>query len=504
MKQYYLIFCFLFYSSFLFSQTDTTNKIDENGYNVFYYENRQIASEGNMENGKPNGYWKTYYENGILKSSGNRKNYLLDSTWKFYNDSGKIVLEVNYLKDLKHGKRITYSENEIIEENFKKNVKNGFTNIYYKNYILKKSTPFKDGYEDGVSKKYSKDGRVITIFKYKKGFLVDRIKINRKDSKEKKHGKWKWFYDNGVVKSEGYFLHGKKNGYFKLYTREGDLLNIEKWKNNEKLVDVAELAKLEIKKEYYANGTIKAEASYKNNKPEGIRREYNKNGKIVASYIFNEGKKIAEGIIDEEGIRDGKWKEFYNKSGELRAVGEYDKGKKIGEWKFYFKNGNLEQIGKYNKKGYPEERWIWYYKLGNILREENYYLGKRDGLMVEYDENEKIITKGEYFDGVKEGEWFYKLGNYMEKGNYASGQRYGKWKHYDDEDNLLYEGKYIDGNRQGDHFWYRKDGTIKEKTSYMMGRKTGKSVKYNIDGTPFLIITYKNGKEIKYDGVDIY
>ena len=503
MKSNYFILIFLLSVSTLFAQNDTVNSIDANGYNIFRYKNGNIASKGNMVNGKPDGLWMTFYENGTLKSVGKRKNFLLDSTWLFYNDSGKIILEVNYLKNKKQGKRITYRQNEIIEENFESNVKNGITNIYFPNKSIKKSIPFKKGYEDGIAKEYNEEGRIITLYKYKKGYLIDKERINRVDSKKRKNGRWKWFYKNGNVSEEGNFFHGKKDGYFKKYDINGDLKSITKWDKGEEINDVPELIKLDIKKTYYPDGSIHIEESYKNNIPEGIRREYNKQGKVIASYIFKHGKKIAEGIIDDEGIKDGIWKYFYAENSQLKATGEYNKGKKISEWTYYYINGNLEQRGSYNEKGNPDGTWIWYYENGNVLREENYYDGVRNGLLIEYEENGDTITSGNYYDGLKEGTWFYKLGDYSEKGSYSAGKRYGEWLHYDDNNNLIYKGTYIDGNRNGIHYWYRKDGTIKDKESYVMGLKNGKCVKYNSDGTPFIIITYEHGNEVKYDGVDI-
>ena len=53
------------------------NTVSPNGYNVFYYENGNISSEGTMRNGKPDGYWKAYYTNNVIKSEGNRKNYFI-------------------------------------------------------------------------------------------------------------------------------------------------------------------------------------------------------------------------------------------------------------------------------------------------------------------------------------------------------------------------------------------------------------------------------------------
>ena len=73
------------------------NRLNQNGFNKFFYPSGQVSSEGNMVDGKPDGYWKTYYVSGVLKSEGNRKNNLLDSVWVFYSLSADTLKKINYL-----------------------------------------------------------------------------------------------------------------------------------------------------------------------------------------------------------------------------------------------------------------------------------------------------------------------------------------------------------------------------------------------------------------------
>ena len=100
----FLITVFIFGSVICHAQND----IDPNGYNVFYYDNGNVSSEGSMRSGKPDGYWKTYYLNKVIKSEGNRKNFELDSTWSFYNKSGNIAIEINYVKNLGYFMEMEY------------------------------------------------------------------------------------------------------------------------------------------------------------------------------------------------------------------------------------------------------------------------------------------------------------------------------------------------------------------------------------------------------------
>ncbi len=506
MKYFPVIFIFLCFSCFPLL---IKSQINPNGYNIFYHENGKISSEGNMREGKPDGYWKTFNEEEILVSEGNRKNFELDSTWKFYDDQGKIKMEINYLNGKKYGVRKTYREDEIIEENFVNDIKQGITSWYYTDGKLKKKVNFIDGLEEGMAKEYAKNGRIITLITYKSGFIVAREKINRYDNNKRKHGKWKYFYSNGILRQEGIYKHGLEDGYFKDYDVNGDLITTAKFIDGVKKEDARELVKLDVKKDFYPDGKVKIVAMYnKEGKPEGIRREYAPDGSIERSYIFKNGIIIGEGIVTEKGERDGFWKEYYDE-GNLRAEGKYDKDVKNGPWKYYHKNGKLEQEGSYNKEGQPDGEWWWYYGSGEILREEYYYLGRLDGTMTEYSEEGEVITRGEYIDGLEDGDWSYVTGDARIEGGYVEGMRSGLWKYYwipkeyGVAEVLRFEGRFVEDNPHGQHTYYWDNGKRKDAGEYIMGRKEGDWISYNYDGTPFLIISYKNGKEIKYDGIKI-
>lgn len=485
----------------VFSQN--SNTIKQNGYNIFYSNDSVIVSEGNMLNGKPNGYWKNYYPNGVLKSEGNRKDYLLDSLWKFYSEEGKIILEINYYKGKKNGYRTTYQDNEVIKENFINDVKQGNSLTFYPNNKIKFKTPFVNGLEEGVAREYSLNGNIIQLVTYKKGYIVDRERINRYDSDTLPNGKWKWFDDSEtVVLAEGNFKHGLKNGYFKKYDNDGNLISVTKYVNGEKFEKAEELVKLQVRTDYYPNGKIKVVGTYTaDGVPEGVRREYDENGKVEKSYIFKYGKLIGEGIFTDSGHKQGVWKEYYD-SGKLKATGNYRDNLHDGIWKYYYKNGQLEEIGKYIADK-PDSTWIWYHKNGKLLRKEHFYNGLSDGMLTEYDINENIVTQGDYLEDKKEGHWVYIVGDTKEEGEYMDGVRNGLWKSYYSDGNPLFIGKFIDDNPNGEHIWYWDNGKIKQRGNYIMGRKNGDWKKFDRNGAITIIISYSRGKEIKYDGINI-
>jgi len=491
----YIIYLLLLLSLHANSQNDSI-------YKKYYYPNGNISSEGMLVNGKPDAYWKTYYENGIIKSEGNRKNFQLDSMWRFYDNESTIILSINYKEGKKHGIRTTYYKEETIKENFEYDIKQGESILYFKNGKIKKKMFFIDGKIEGNAYEYSENGRIITIYEYKKGYLINREKINRFNSNQLKTGIWKEFYKNGKISTETWYFNGKRNGFHKEYDKKGNLITIEKYINGEKQQDVKELKEYELRKDYYPNGQVKIIGSYYNDKPDGVRREYSEEGKIVKSYIFDKGFLVGEGIVDESGYKQSFWKEYYT-TGELLAEGEYKDSEKIKQWKYYHKNGKTEQIGSYNKSGKATGNWKWYYESGKILKEEEFLNGLEEGFSKEYSENGKIIAEGEYLEGLEEGFWFYDINDNREEGKFFDGEKSGEWKQYYKQDSLIFIGKYINDTPDGRHVYYWTNGNKKREERYIMGIRNGEWKHYDKEGKLFLRIIYEDGTEIYYDNLKL-
>jgi len=396
---------------FLFPLTLLAQEKIKDGHKKFYFENGTISSEGIIKNGKPEGYWKNYYSNGIKKSEGNRKNFLLDSNWIFYNEFRDTTYKINYKEDKKNGLKITYSDscNIILEENFLADIKQGITTHYYDTLekIKWKEINYEDNIENGSAYEYGLDGRLITIMIYKKGTLIGKENINRYDTQNKKTGVWKKFHTkNGKLKEEATYKNDLLNGYLKEYDLKGKLINAVLYIDGEPQLFAEELFNLDIKKEYHTNGQIKKEGTYDiTGKEHGKFKYFNTNGEIEKVEIYDHGVLLAKGMIDDADRRQGYWEEYYI-NGELKSKGNYKDGKKIDNWEFYFANKQLLQKGNYLEGEKPTGTWYWYYSGGELLREESFRKGLEDGMLAEYFENGKLITKGEFIDGKKEGPWF--------------------------------------------------------------------------------------------------
>jgi len=501
---YKLIGTFLF---LLISLITFAQEINPNGYNAFYYENGQISSEGNFKNGKPEGTWKTYFETGELKSIGKRKNSVLDSIWVFYNVEGIVLKTINYKNDAFDGETKIYNNAGFLRksENYQEGKKEGFSYTFFENGKIKSKTNYIENKKENLAFEYNLDGIPVRVSRYENDFIRSTDVINQVDKNGLKQGKYIEFYEGlDQAKWEGEYLNDLKNGYFREYSRKGVLLSTTKFSLGEVAENAEELENLEIRTSYYSNGQISSLRSYRDGLLEGVSKQYDSSGTVTNSKIYRNGKLISEGIIDDEGIKQGFWKEYFLESGKLKAEGEYKKGARFGEWKFYFESGQLEQTGKYTDGGLEQGKWKWYYKSGKLLREEEYRRGKEDGYLFEYDEEGNTITQGEFIDGYEEGNWIITYGDFKEEGKYSVGLKNGVWKsYYTDNDELAFEGAYAVGTPEGKHTYYYQSGNKKLQGKYSGGVKDKIWTRYNSDGSTLLRIYYEEGKEIKLDGLTI-
>ena len=332
---------------------------------------------------------------------------------------------------------------------------------------------------------------------------MSRERINRLDNKGLKQGDWKDFYPNGEIKSEKTYKDDLIHGYYKEYDNHGKLTLTMLYENGSIVKSMVEdEPDIEIVTKHDQDGKLTYSGPFRNKVPVGIHREYGKDGKVINAYKYNDnGLLLSEGIIDEAGNLNGKWKDLYS-DGKIQAEGQFTDNRRSGSWKFYNLFEKIEQTGSYNN-GRPDGVWKWYYDNGQLLKEEEYYQGQRDGSSTEYSITGDIIAKGQYSDGEKNGEWKYKSGDLTEEGKYILGLKDGVWKSYFANGKLKFKGNFIQGNPDGQQTFYYDSGKIKEEQYFNMGIREKTWKKYDEEGTPLVVITYKNDAEVSINGVRI-
>lgn len=498
---------------FIFSVINGQDNINSNAYNIFYYGNGNISSEGIMKDGKPDGFWKTYYVNGKLKSAGIRNNFLLDSIWLFYYDNGKLKESISYLKGKKNGYLIKYQNiydstiitNHIplLKELYLNNLRNGKSMYYYPDGKIRQVLNYKNDKKHGICFEFSRDSIIQVVLSYHNNFLTDREIINNNDENGRKQGVWKEFFSNDNIKIEAGYIDNKLHGLYREYNISGRIIKSYRYEMGDLAEENAEDdIKIEIDNKLDAEGKIISSGGYRGDIPVGTHREYTEDEDIIKTKNYNDfGKVIAKGNVNSKGYKQGEW-EFYYNGGAVKSTGSYLDNKKERKWVYYYPSGQVEQTGNY-KQDKEDGYWEWFYQNADILRTEHFYNGMEDGEMTEYSELGIIISRGEFIEGLKEGNWVYRVGDHSEKGVFKYGLREGIWKHYYDNGELKFEGKYIQGNADGKHKYYYENGKLQEERVYIMGRKEKVWKKFDPAGNLIMFVSYRNDEEVKIDGIKI-
>lgn len=486
--------------------------INHNGFNKFYYPNGSLQSEGNLKDGKPEGYWVNYYPTGIIKSEGNRKNHELDSIWVFYTITGDTISKISYFNGKKNGfsyeyftkaSNPTYIGNIKSKELYINNLKEGASEYFYENGSLREIREYINNKEDGRGFVFANDGRIIMLYKYRKGAISERERLNRFNNENLKTGVWKEFFEYDKVKIEAYYKNGLLDGYYKEYSEKGKLLFTHLYRNGN-LIERIEDEEIESKEvvEYYADGSVKSKGSFVDKKPIGIHKEYDREEGVIISRIYDDfGHLLSSGKVDTNGFKVGMWEE-YDPDGNVKAKGRYRNNRKQGKWVYYFGSGAKEQEGEF-ERGRLSGLWKWYYPTGELWKEEEFYNNREEGIYIEYDVFGNIIVEGEYFDGEQEGAWLTLINDHKATGKYVTGLMDGRWKHFYDNGNLAYEGHYIQGNADGKHKYFYPNGNLKEEQFFNMGIRQKHWKKYDEEGQLIITISYKDDQEYRINGVKI-
>lgn len=477
----------------------------EDGYTVFNYPNGEIASEGYFFNGVPEGIWKSYYADGTLKSIGKKTNGLSDSTWIFYDSKGRKSKSYEYEFDQKNGCAIIYDTlgNKKQEIFYLNDVAQGESIAYYENGSIKSKVVLLDGKKEGEFIAYGLDGEIITEETYDNGFLKSRQTYNRYDENGEKTGVWRDFFSNGEVKSETTYKNGKKDGLTKTFDEKGRLVDMRRMKGDTAAYFGEDIVMIKLYKEYFPNGKIRLAGGDNNGKKSGIFREYDEKGNIVNGYIYEDDTLVSEGLILADGTYEGDWI-YYYKNGNKKATGSYNSGAKDGNWVYYYPNGKKEQQGNY-KDNKLKGDWTWYYQNGAIKRKEFFNRKEElEGTVYEYDSLGNEITRGDYYNGLREGDWFYQVGDFKEVGAYTLGQENGTWNYYYLNGKLAFTGNFNEGEAKGKHVYYHQNGMPKLYGKYLGGEKHGKWRYLNEVGDEIKVIEYKRGEIFRIDGFKVH
>jgi antitoxin component YwqK of YwqJK toxin-antitoxin module len=119
-------------------------------------------------------------------------------------------------------------ENAIITDVKTDKIKNGKWKEFNKHAVLIAEGVYANGLKHGTWREYYDDtGAIVVEEDYLHGI---------------QHGLYRSFYPNGRIFSEGQFINGLREGYFKIYDEHGNYIRHILFSSNQKVEDSGELA----------------------------------------------------------------------------------------------------------------------------------------------------------------------------------------------------------------------------------------------------------------------
>ncbi len=177
-----------------------------------YYPDGKLYSAGRMgyeifhsTAPKSSYYYSTSIANASEDTVVATAHSILEGTWTYYHANGKVMYEVSYNK---------WGTINYLKE-------------YYANGKLKCEGEVLSG---GIAADCENELPVLELdIDYKNYFKEDGTPILKNGN-----GNVKYYYNNGVLKSEVTYLKGQRNGWYKKYNKEGHLVEVGKYVNGNK------------------------------------------------------------------------------------------------------------------------------------------------------------------------------------------------------------------------------------------------------------------------------
>jgi antitoxin component YwqK of YwqJK toxin-antitoxin module len=207
--------------------------------------------------------------------------------------------------------------------------------------------------------------------------------------------------------------------------------------------------------------------------------------------------------LDENGLKHGIWKGFYEESKRQRYEGTFEHGKEIGIFYFYDDTKAKDIIATrtfnpkdnsaytifYNQKKFKvsegkevnklyEGTWKYYHKDSEVIMTlENYKNGKLNGKRTVFYPNSKIAEESDYVNGLKQGKYkkYSEDGIVLEESNFKDGLYDGNAIYRDPLGNIAAEGKYVANKKTGIWKFYENGKLVSTENMSYPQKRTKKS-----------------------------
>ncbi len=424
------------------------------------------------------------YLNLRLDGIGEAEGETPSGAWKFYNSEGVLAGEGSFDREgNRTGKWVWLHDGKRISETaiYKKGSLEGSNKGYFENGRLRYSANYQNNELNGEHLVYNKKGALLERKFFKNGALEGAYRSNFPVGEVLKEfdityrnglveDKAYEYYANGKVFSEMSFRGGEKNGVEKRYNRNGSLTSEVNYEANKAVGPFIS---------YFSNGNIYERTTYKDGLFEGLYEAFYEDGSPKSTGNLKEG--LYQGTVKYFDL-DGKLHyEFDYKNGDIIAYRYFDKagetlaaGKRRGG-EFYYRSyspyGQITAEGLYDTSGGKKGAWKFYSDTGVLTGEGVYTEDKANGIYTQYYETGEKFSESTYQQDTLNGYYrsFFRDGIMQSQGWYADGEEQGEWRHYYPNGTLKAKNFFHKGEFHDLQEFYGVEGELISTLSYNHG-----------------------------------
>lgn len=204
--------------------------------------------------------------------------------------------------------------------------------------------------------------------------------------------------------------------------------------------------------------------------------------------------------INTAGEKEGTWIKYFD-NGKIKYQGQFHADKPYGTFKYYTNEGKLKAVNIFSKDGSIAHN-ITYYSNGNLMSEGKYLNQQKDSVWKYYlnEQGNPLVSTETYKNGILHGE---SITYYPDSGEPAEillleyGKKNGKMLKYFPDGKLMTESFYKDGKLNGDFTHYHPDGKIQIQGAYYNGLQIGEWKFFDENGNPVDKDEFMKQEEVK-------
>ena len=491
------------------------------GKQVYFQQNGRISEETEYVKGLKNGVRTVYFENGQKSLTETYKDDAFDGPFITFYPNGSKNCEGSYVKSQLSGSYNCHhmDGSKRLECTFAHDKLHGSYKMYNPGGELVSSFEYINGELTGQGLEYHDGKTLISSGNYTNGKVTGAIKT---------------FWENQTLKNQSLYENGKIKSYEE-YFANGKLSETRSFNSKEELESVVyfDINGEKYYEEKYSSGNFKAGFQYLKDNPKPLEI---KKSDFVVKYPGNITSHSGKFANDQ---MNGKWvynyfngnlsyeldyvknqaeglKKSYEKSGKLTTLTTMKQNKADGLNRIY-ENGSLTQVSYYKDDAQTGPYKV--FRRDSSVRFEGYLIDNNNQYtLFNYSNSNRLMSASKYIDNIiyqttsydKDGtitkvDSFLHLNGTITKksaygmltfiDNYKNGIKNGKSITKDAENIPVNEFNYINNELHGKCLYYNQTGTLSNESTFYHGKLHGESKYYDLSGTLRTVASYIYGVE---------